>query len=170
MTFLAKFIFVSATWCPVYVLIAVLSWSSGRLSYVMIGLAVFSALGVWAIKKIAELRFSVEAITVTTIEQKEDDLFMYILSYIPPFFAADLSTAPKQIALLVLYVIIFATYVRLDQYHLNPLFVFAGYRVYKIKTIAGNTVHLIAKSPPQCEDGGRLRVVRFDELALLAER
>jgi hypothetical protein len=168
MTFLAKFLFVSASWFPVYVLIGVLTWhdhpNAGRL---LIAAAFISVITIWMLKAIAEARFAPEPMLVVKVVERKDDLFMYILSYIPPFFAADISSPSKVTALVVLYVLIFITYVRLDQYHLNPVFVLFGYRVYDVEIEGGRLLHLIAKRNQPVSAGQRIRLIPFDDLALV---
>ena len=167
MTFFGKLIFVSASWCPVYLLIGALAWTTNQpVAIGLIGLAAISFVLLWMVKHHIERRFASEFVTLGSCEAQKDDIFMYILTYIPPFFATDLTSAAKIVALVLLYSFIFITYVRLDQYHLNPLFVFFGYRVFRAETTNKRRLHVIAKGDQPIVEGQQIRVAIFANLAL----
>lgn len=168
MTFLAKLIFVSASWCPVYLLVSVLVWQGHQaLAGILLGVGVASWIGLWILKNIVQSLFAKELYTIIECEPQKGDVFMYVLSYIPPFFAVDASSDEKLLALLLLYIFIFLTYVRLEQYHLNPLFVFFGYQVYKAKTEGGKQLYVIIKQEQPIRQGDQLRLVTLAGLALV---
>jgi len=167
MTFLAKLIFVSASWCPVYLLVGVLAWpKQPLLAEVLFGVAAVSVFCLWLLKSIVQSRFAKEYYKITECEPQRGDIFMYVLSYIPPFFAVDVSSTEKLLALFILYVFIFATYVQLDQYHLNPLFVFFGYQVFRVKTEGGREFYVVARQGCLIRQGQQVRLATFAELAL----
>ena len=168
MTFLAKLAFVSSSWAPIYLLIGALLWTSHpTAAKVLFGAAALSVSLIWAIKLIVETRFASDTVKVATVRRKQDDIFMYILSYIPPFFAADLTSPPKIAALVLLYIFIFITYVRLGQYHLNPMFVFFGYHVFDVETVAGSSLHVVTRQNQEIKSGDAIRVAIYSDLALL---
>lgn len=167
MTFLAKLIFVSASWCPVYLLIGVLLWSTQReLAVTLFIVGAISLIGLWFLEVIVRRLFAKEHYKITECEPQKSDIFMYILSYIPPFFAIDVSSSEKLSALLLLYIFIFVTYVRLDQYHLNPLFVFFGYQVYKVRTEGRRQLYVIVRGEQPIRCGDQVRLVTLAGLAL----
>lgn len=167
MTFFAKLILVSASWCPVYALVAVLVWPSRQnLAIILLALGVVSCIALWLAKLIISMRFAKELYSITECESQKGDVFMYVLSYIPPFFAIDVSSSEKLFALVLLYIFIFATYVRLEQYHLNPIFVFFGYQVFKVKTSGGKILYVITRQGYPIRRGDEIRLVTFAELAL----
>jgi hypothetical protein len=168
MSFLAKLIFVSASWCPVYLLVAVLAWPANRtLSVLLLALSLGSLLLLYLLEKVVRARFARELVTASRSEVQKEDIFMYVLSYIPPFFAVDVSSNEKLVALLLLYFLIFMTYVRLDQYHLNPVFVFFGYRVFRVSTPGGAQLYVVANRDQNIRPGEQIRIAKYAELALL---
>lgn len=168
MTFLAKFLFVASSWFPIYVLIGILELADHTvLAYWLIGAGVASVIAIWAVKEVVSTRFAPETFILVSAAERNDDVFMYIISYLPPFFALDLSTGPKVWALVCLYLFIFLTYVRLGQYHLNPIFVFFGYRVFDVDVGRPKALHVIAKRDQPLSAGQEVRLVVYDDLALI---
>jgi hypothetical protein len=169
MTGFAKAIFVSASWCPIYLLIAVLAWDdSHAFSYAALLVAILSVLGIVFTEFLVRTRHAKEYISVKRAVHKKDDIFMYVITYIPPFFAVDAKSASKIIALCLLYAFIFASYIRLHQYHLNPLFVFFGYKVYAVKTEEDVDIYVIVTSKQTIADGDRIRICTIGDLAIMA--
>jgi len=72
-------------------------------------------------------------IEISDIKPKDNEVFGYITTYIPPLLARDMSDPAVVIPIGILYLIIFAAYMRLDSPYLNPFFIFTGYRIYEAK-------------------------------------
>ena len=71
-------------------------------------------------------------LTVEAISRRDENLLMYIVAYLPPFFALDLTQWGQFTATLLFYVIFAWTYVELDMYYLNPMFVLRGFRTFTL--------------------------------------
>ncbi len=94
MTFLAKLVFVSASWCPVYLLVGVLVWPEHReLAVGLFVVGIISISGLRVLEEIVRRWFAKEHCNILECEAQRNDIFMYVLSYIPPFFAIDVSSA-----------------------------------------------------------------------------
>lgn len=68
---------------------------------------------------------------VSDIKSKDNEIFGYITTYIPPLISRDMSDPSVYIPISILYGVILLCYMRLDAPYLNPYFIFLGYRLYE---------------------------------------
>ncbi len=81
------------------------------------------------------------SVEVSDIKSKDNEIFGYITTYIPPLLARDMSDLSTVLPLAVLYTVMFFAYMKLDAPSLNPYFIFFDYRIYEGK--ASNEKSLI---------------------------
>ena len=136
MTAWFRFWFLFSSFGPLYLIFAVkLAYNNGvpfwlqYVFYTMFGAAVIVFIIVArGLKTKNGLPFE-----LTDVKAKDNEVFPYLMSYIPPLIARDMAQAEVYIPLLILYGIIFTGYMRLDSPYLNPFFIIFGYRIYEAK-------------------------------------
>ncbi|NIA72051.1 hypothetical protein HBA54_25960 [Pelagibius litoralis] len=89
-----------------------------------------------------------QSIEVKTVGRRDSELLSYAITYFLPFLSLDLSNRYDLAAFLLLYAVIWLTYVRANAVHINPLFHVLGYRLFEIEDKpSGRLVTVITKSP-----------------------
>jgi hypothetical protein len=143
MTAIAKFFLFFSSWAPVYATMALVAYATApRISCV---LAVVTVLAIamyffmeWVIFEGSEKSYLIEDVT-----KRDENVIMYVIAYLPPFFAVSYIDVGSLLALLLFYVLFAITYVKLDLYYLNPMFVFMSFRAYTIKSDGREYVALV---------------------------
>lgn len=79
---------------------------------------------------------------VVSADRLDSDILSYVVSYLPPLIAQDLSALPTYIPLAVFYVTVVTLLFHSRNLYVNPLFMLAGYNIFKLE--AGLTRPIVA--------------------------
>ena len=70
---------------------------------------------------------------LTDLKPRDSDIFPYLMTYIPSLIFRDLYTPAIGVPLLILYLLVFTLYFRLDSPYLNPFLALLGYRIHEAR-------------------------------------
>lgn len=89
---------------------------------------------------------------LTDLKPRDSDIFPYLMTYIPSLIFRDLYTPGIGVPLLILYLLVFTLYFKLDSPYLNPFFALLGYRVHEAR-MQGTRSQIILISKGQIFSG-----------------
>lgn len=69
---------------------------------------------------------------VKQINTKNEQVLVYIATYILPFLGFNLDDMYEQISLLIVFVTMGVLYIKSDLMYINPLFLLLGYNIYEV--------------------------------------
>jgi hypothetical protein len=134
-----KFLLFFSSWFPAYAMVGLISLDGHkRMPYLAFGITVVSIAVYFFMERIIFAR-GPRSLKILEISRKDENILMYVIAYLPPFFSVDYAKIGHLLALCLFYVIFSITYVMLDLYYLNPMFVLRGYRTYAIKADGSET-------------------------------
>lgn len=135
---IGKILFFFSSWSPAYAIMALIAHA--RHPQIAMGFAVLTGLSiiVYFIMERAIFSRAQRTLKVKSIGRRDENILMYVIAYLPPFFAVDFSNPGVIWALLLFYVVFSITYVKLDLYYLNPMFIFRSYRTYDLVSEGGS--------------------------------
>ena len=149
-----------SSYAPLIVILAVLLWSTGprferqlpllSLSFSLplwsTGLAVVGILSIFvlylflrSLKKAQTTRIEVEE-----IQQRDEEIVSYLVTYALPFLAAPFEDKEKAIGLGIFFVVVWLLQIKLNLLHINPVLAAVNYHVYEVK-INGTVQILLSK-------------------------
>jgi hypothetical protein len=167
MTFAVKVLFFISSFTPVYAMIAALSWSVNRqLAYICLGLIVFSVVLYFVIENAYASDVEVP-LKVYSVKPRSENVFMYIIAYLPPFFSVDYAKNGDLVALSIFYIMFFVIYVRLGMYYLNPIFVMRGLRAYEVVNDGGRYFTALVHESFRLYPGMRVRYRDVGEFIII---
>lgn len=74
-----------------------------------------------------------EPVKVKAVARRDGEILSYAITYFLPFLSLDLSKKEDLASFLLLYGVIWLSYVRANAIHINPLFHILGYRLFEIE-------------------------------------
>lgn len=82
---------------------------------------------------------------VDSVQNLDESIISYMLSYMPPLMIDDYSSLSKVAPALIFYVVLILIIFRTDSIYVNPFFLLFKYRIYKATLPSGRSVILISK-------------------------
>ncbi len=147
MTTIGKILLFFSSWFPAYAMMAFVAQDGHK----------EMALGFWALTATSILTYvlmenlvfrrAALSLRVKSISRRDENILMYVIAYLPPFFAINIGLYGQLLALAAFYVVFSITYVKLNLYYLNPMFVFRSYRSYTIVSDSGAEYIALIKYP-----------------------
>jgi hypothetical protein len=130
-----------SSYAPLLVILAILLWSTGPslwdklpvLSTSLIILAALSLLLLWlflrSFKESEPTRVDVEQ-----IQQRDEQIVNYIVTYAIPFLAAPFESKEKALGLGIFFVVVWLLQVKLNLLYINPVLTLFNYHLYQVTT------------------------------------
>lgn len=176
MTGFGKFLFVFTAYAPLWLLIGlrffvveptkadhqlspVLGWSFCMIA--IIAAAIFAPM-LQILKRANPTR-----IHVKSYFRKDEHILSYAVTYFPPLFSINLGSYIDLGSIFIIYLTVFAVYVRLDAYYVNPLFAITGYRIYEVTCEQDNAYTVLVKGSANIRVGGSIRGPHRDGVILI---
>ncbi len=133
-----KFLLFFSSWSPAYAMVGLIALDeSGWVAVTCFVLSIVS-IAVYFLMESLIFRGATRSLVLKEISRRDENILMYVIAYLPPFLSLDLSKGGPVASLALFYIIFSYTYVKLDLYYLNPMFVFRSYRTYTIKSDSGH--------------------------------
>lgn len=125
--------FVFSSFGPLYIIVWIKLWLA--LGFFAPGAVVFLALSILAVIVTVVLSNRLatdggQSMPIKDAQPVDSEVFPYLMTYIPIFLENDVTNPSFLYPVVVLYLIIFILFMRLDTPHLHPYFAFLGLRVY----------------------------------------
>lgn len=167
MTYAVKFLFFISSFSPVYAMIAALAWDTNNpLALFCVGATIGSII-LYRIFEGAYSSSPQNPLRVHSVRPKSENVFMYIIAYLPPFFSIDYTERGDLVALALFYLMFFIIYVRLGMYYLNPIFVVRGLRAFEVVNDGGEQFTALAHSSLRLYPGIRVRYRNVGEFIII---
>jgi hypothetical protein len=167
MTALGKFFLFFSSWFPAYAMVGLIAWEKNRgIAIGSLGLTVLSVLVYFVMERIIFSR-APRSLQVAEINRRDENLLMYVIAYLPPFFALDTSNYGQLAALVLFYTIFSVTYVNLNLYYLNPMFIFRSYRTYIVKAQSGEEYIALIRGKEKPEVGATIQYRGRDNILVV---
>lgn len=164
-----KFLLFFSSWFPAYAMMGALTFDSDRtVSYWYFAISVVGVLLYFVMEK-AIFQQSASSLKIAEIERRDENVLMYIIAYLPPFFALDLTKRGQIVATAMFYLIFALTYVKLNLYYLNPMFVFRSFKTFTIKSAAGEEYIALINSPEPPERGSTVNYRKSDNILIITD-
>ena len=142
--FITKFILFLSSYCFLYILIGVKNYQNELIYYSSFGLVVISIILVLNILHKAHKRAD-KIITIKEIDNDNSNNLTYLLTYIIPFLAVEITTLNDIIIQFILFVFIGFLYVNSSMLQINPTLNLLGYKLYKIIDKNNDKYYLISR-------------------------
>lgn len=144
-----------------------LTFDSDRtVSYCYFAVSVVGVLLYFIMEK-AIFQTSASSLQIREIERRDENVLMYIIAYLPPFFALDLTKRGQIVATAMFYIIFAFTYVKLNLYYLNPMFVFRSFKTFSVKSTVGEEYIALINSPQPPERGSTVNYRKSDNILII---
>jgi hypothetical protein len=133
MTALGKFLLFFSSWAPAYLVIGLIASDAddSSISHICFGMAVVSV-AVYFWMEALIFRRAARSLVVKSLSKRDENILNYVIAYLPPFFSVDVTKNGQLYAIVLFYVLFSITYVSLNLYYLNPMFVFRSYKTYTL--------------------------------------
>lgn len=109
-----------------------------------------------------------QSLKIKSISRRDENILMYVIAYLPPFFAVNVGLYGQLAALALFYVVFSITYVKLNLYYLNPMFIFRSYRTYTLVSEGGEEYVALVKHPSIPTVGETIQYRRRDHILLIS--
>jgi len=167
MTWLGKVLLFFSSWFPAYGMMGLIAYSKHpRLAFGFFALGALS-IGVYFLMERLIFGRSARSLKVAEISRRDENVLMYVVAYLPPFFALDFSNRGQIVALVLFYVVFSITYVKLNLYYLNPMFIFRSYRTYTLKSQGGEEYIALIHGKKKPEVGETIQYRGRDNIILV---
>jgi hypothetical protein len=97
-----------------------------------LGLFFISIIGTIGTYFILKTEINPEEIKIQTIEQRNDQVINYLVTYLLPFLGLNLETVYDQFAIGILMLTICVLYIKADLIYINPTLMLFGYNIYSV--------------------------------------
>ena len=154
---ITKILFFVSSFFLVYGLVAALSWHENNELAKYSLVAFFVAPFLYIVVENFTAKSQEIPLKINSVSSKNENVMMYIIAYLPPFFSVDYSETGHIIGILGFYAIFFLIYVRLGMFYLNPLFIIRGFRALNITNGSGDTFTALCKSNLRLSSGDEIR-------------
>src|SRR5258707_4391280 len=132
MTTFGKFLLFLTSWWPAYLMIGLITLDEHCIISLVAFAIAIGSIPIYMAMERAIFSRARRSLTIRSIARRDENILLYVLAYLPPFFSVDFSKSGHIFALALFYIIFAITYVKLDLYYLNPMFIFRSYRTYNI--------------------------------------
>jgi hypothetical protein len=132
-----KLVFVITAYAPLYLIAAQKFWLIGNhpLGVALAVLAILSALIALGFSRRLNVG-EAKPYAVEDAKRIDNEIFPYLMTYIPLIIGSDFSKPEVAIPVLTLYFIIFLLYLRLNSPYVHPILALTGIRIYGAKVAA----------------------------------
>jgi hypothetical protein len=170
MPWIGKFLLFFSSWAPAYGMIALIA--SDSLPAVSLTMAAATGLSIVLYFVVEHLLFAggTRALKIKSISRRDENVVMYIIAYLPPFFSVDYSKIGPDLAVMAFYIFFSFTYVVLGLYYLNPMFIFRGYRTFTIISEGGSEYVALIRGKSIPEAGDTVEYRGRDEVLLIRQK
>jgi hypothetical protein len=167
MTAIGKIILFFTSWAPAYAMVGLIAWHHHPRVAIACGGLVLASVILYALMECIIFGRAPKSLRVKSIAPRNENIFMYVVAYLPPFFAVDPSNHGQLAALVLFYVVFAITYVTLDLYYMNPMFIFRLYRTYTITSDSGEEYVALIKGDKKPVAGETIKYRGRDHILLL---
>ncbi len=167
MTLFAKFLLFFTSWSPAYALIVLIAWKANNdvamisLLFTSLSAAIYFAMEYWTFSK------SDRIIKVKSISRRDENILMYVIAYLPPFFSVQFDHTEQIFALLWFYIIFAFSYVSLGLFYLNPMFIMRGYRTFTVIAESGEEYIALIKGNEHPRSGQTIHYRNLERVLLV---
>jgi hypothetical protein len=142
---LTRLILFLSSYAPLFMIIAMRGWEKSRtVGLVMVVVAIVSVIVLFLFLGVVS-RLAPDKIIVESVTSRDGDTMSYIVTYLLPFLAVNLSDVMDVGSLGVLFLVIAILYVNSNMIYTNPVLNLAGFHVFEIHDANGKTSALISK-------------------------
>lgn len=158
-----------SSYAPLFLILAVRNWSHARrVSLGFVVVALVSVLLLVAFLKQAK-SLARDKVTIASVVARDGDAMSYIVTYLLPFLAVNLSDANDVVSLALVFVVIGLLYVNSNLIYTNPVLNVARYHIFEVQDEDGKTSALISKRS-YIRTGSELEVVSLGDYVLMEKR
>jgi hypothetical protein len=144
-------------------------WRLNRhLALGLVAVSLVSILVLFVFLRIAQT-FAADRIKVDSVASRDGDAMSYIVTYLLPFLAVNLSDMTDVASLGTVLLVIAVLYVNSNMIYTNPVLNIVGYHIFEILDADGKTTALICKRA-YIRTGSEISVISVGDYVLLEKK
>lgn len=136
---------------------------------IFIGLAVYFYKHFRSLTKVN----TADSVTLTSCQSESYENLTFLATYIVPFMGFSFDDIQKNIAYLILVIVIGMIFIKTDKYYANPTLALFGYKLYKVNifhTGSGEVKEIIAISLDTLKVNDQVYYSFFDDYVFIARK
>ncbi|MEI9600476.1 anti-phage protein KwaA [Moellerella wisconsensis] len=114
-----------------------------------------------------------DSVKITSCQSENYESLTFLATYIVPFMGFSFEDMQKNIAYLLLVIVIGIIFIKTDKYYANPTLALFGFKLYRVDIVhpgSGETKNLIAISNDTLKVGDNVYYNFFDEFVFIARK
>jgi len=167
--FLTSVMLFLSSYAPLFVIIAVRSWSTNR--HLAVGLGILAVLSVVVLFAFLHTvrTLSVTKMKVASVRSRDGDVMSYIVTYLLPFLAVKPDDLTDVMSQGIFFLVIGILYVNSHMIYANPILNIVGYHIFEIEDVEGKVSSLICNRS-YIRIGSEVDAISIGDYVLLEKR
>lgn len=154
MSFLFRFFYVFSSWCPLFLLMGIASFSTNSVFAAGCAIGFILSFIIFVGMVLTIKSGGKDYKTIFSSQNYAENIFSYTLSILPPVMIDDFTNLNKVLTVVVFYIIVFFILIKSHVLTLNPMFIIFGYKISKVKfNGSSNAYTLISRKATTLQTG-----------------